>query len=55
MLPAVLNKVKLVTFETKATQRGEILYSRGNISSGKTVYIELPYWYIYIRPDGVMD
>ena len=22
-------------------QRGEILYSRGNISSGKTVYIEL--------------
>ena len=35
-------------------QRGEILYSRGNISSGKTVYIELQYLFMHIRPDGVM-
>ena len=36
-------------------QRGEILYSRGNICSGKTVYIELQYFFMHIRPDGVMD
>ena len=36
-------------------QRVEILYSRGNISSGKTVYIELQYFFMHIRPDGVMD
>ena len=31
----------LLKFFNCFAQRGEILYSRGNISSGKTVYIEL--------------
>ena len=41
-------------FDTKP-QRGEILYSRGSISSCKTVYIDFQEINTHDRPVGVMD